>query len=167
MSVKLKLTTIIELSSIVNKTINMPKNPLKFCITRNAKIINPIIQSFIEKRDDEFRSRVKLDPEGNPFVAEGHKKNVMELLSKGQAIPFEWYEYNSDNERDEFFKIIDDLLEEEHELTLVKESLSRTIKLSDKDGNYMDCTLESVLEDPANNIDVNILTVFMEYFLEE
>lgn len=165
MKQKLTLQQIVELSEIMTKMAAMPKNPLKFCIARNARITDPIILEFHQKKDDIFNECVKFDGEGKPCILEDKLEDWKELKAKNKGIPFEFHEFNDKDDEKTFFNSLKKLLDEEMEVELITESLGRIIKVSNEDGQYTDCTIEAILEDPTNNIDINTISVFMKYLL--
>lgn len=163
MTRKLSTSEVLEIAAVIVQLKNMPKNPLKFCMARNGKLLDEVTNKFTASRDSLFNEAAKLNEEGLPVILEKYKDVASKLIEAQQSVPFAMYEFN-DGSGESFLKDIEALLLVENEIELATESLSRKIKVSSEKG-YVDCTLEEVLEDPSNDINVDTLSLFMKYFL--
>lgn len=152
----------VELSAIVNSMASMPKNPLKFCVIRNAKELKCIVEKFELSRGELFNDSVLLNEDGNPSVIDSCIETVKELQAAGEGVPWNFYQYKSEDSKKVFFNELKDLMAEEVTVNLKSESLSRPIRVTLPDGSNIESTIESVLEDPSNNIDVNMLSILMD-----
>lgn len=162
----LKVAEVLELNSILTNLSALKKNPIKFCLARNVREFSPILKSFEDDRTELFNKYVSVDENSTPIISDEYKKKASEVQESGNGgVPLEYFDYQSDEKRNEFFLKLNELLEEEVELTIHTEELGRVIKVSDETGVYRDCTVEQVLEDPENHINPLQLTVLMDYFL--
>jgi hypothetical protein len=158
---KMNVNDVVTLHGVMNSMKEMPKNPIKFCLIRNLKKTEIIKIEFENYKDEIFQSTVKIDENGLAVISEEFKDKIED----GSGVPYEFFEYNSEESKKEFFNKVNDKLREEVEIELSKESLSRVIRVSSEDGKYNDSTIEEVLSDPLNGLDVNTLTYLMENIL--
>lgn len=163
---KVTLNEILSIHEALESIKGIEKNPIKFCIIRNAKLIDPILSEFLSKKDDLFNGAVKVDSNGNPCIKEELKEKQDELVSKGISTPFSFFEYESKDKEIEFINSLNELLSKEHEVEFIKESLNKPVKASKEDGTYFEMTVSDSFEDPNNNINMNALSILMEYILD-
>lgn len=163
MSVKIKNAQAADLLQVLTDVSRMKKMPLKFCIARNIKMLQEPVQEYFDKKDELFKAAVKIDAESNAVVIESLRD---EYSNDGDRVPYNAFEYNSEEAKKDFLKKLTELNSAEIDVEFHKESANREIKVSMEDGTYSDATIAQVLEDPNNDITPSLITVFMQYFLE-
>jgi len=154
---KSEAANLLEALSIAAK---QQKMPLKFCIARNLKALQPIVEAYNESKDILFKNAVKLDENGNGCLREG-------VHITSERVSFDLFEYNNEDAKKEFFEKIAKLNDETINITFIKEKLNRPIQISMQDGTYRDTTVQDVLDDPNNNIAPITIALFLDYILEE
>ena len=165
MSEKLKIREVVEIANIIEASKGLSRNPIKFCLARNYKSIRGVMADFNDKKDELFNDSVALDHEGNSLVKESKKDQVKEIEGMGGSVPYGMFDFGSEEAEDEFNEKLNAILDEEVDVNLKKESLSRQIKVSDEGGKFKECSLEDILEDPNNGISLPLIEAWMEYFL--
>jgi hypothetical protein len=136
--------------------------PMKFTIARNLKSIEPQYEAYTEEKDALHKKSVLVDDKGENVI----KEQFVEFLPKMQVVPYEWFEYGSEEEEKEFFDALTELNDREVEIALHQEDLNRKVKVkltSEKSESYETLTLEQILEDPSTQIGGDAIAILLEY----
>ena len=162
-AVAIKKAQAADLLTILSNASRQKKMPLKFCLAQNIKKLQEPVTAYLDDKEALFKAAVVLDDEGNGVVKEEYKEQAAQM---GGRVPYGMFEYSSEEAMKEFNEKLKELNNEEIKVDFVKERADRVIKVSDQEGNYVNSTIQEVLEDPNNEVTPAMITLFIEYFLE-
>jgi len=146
----------------VLKSLSQSTLPMKFTIARNLKAIEPLFEAYTEAKDVIHKKYVLVDEKGDNAI----KQQYQSLLDKAPVVPYNWFEYESEEGEKKFFDELQELNDVCVDINLQQEDLKRKVKVKlvgEKSESYETLTLEEVLEDPSTQINGDALSVLLEY----
>ena len=155
--VKLSYTEIAGLHSVLKELSDKPL-PMKFAIARNFTALEEANAKYQSEKEALHMKYVVVSDGGMAIV----KQQFREHIDKMQAIPYQWFEYNSLEEEKELLDKLFKLGKQEVELSLTQEDLQRTVKIK-SNGSYESLTLQEALDDPSADINADAISVLLKY----
>jgi hypothetical protein len=135
--------------------------PIKFVIARNLNSVEPVFESYQEERSELHRKHVLINEVGEAIIKEEFAKSA----ESWNAVPYECFEYQSEEAKQAFFDELNAISDSDVEITIDQESLDRKVRTKSvgKDSQYELVSVRSLMEDPDCPIDADVIAALFKH----
>ncbi len=137
------------------------KVPLKKCIAMNLEILRDELVKVNEERNCIFEKMLVLDENGEYAI----KKGYVPPKDNPSEVPFEFLLFEEGYDENVLKKELGDFVQQKIAIEFYGEDRNKSIRVSNKNGEYEIVPLEELLYDPSNDLTPAHLILFEKFIL--